>query len=125
MAELTKIDESTVVESSPTPSGWPVIDIYGAKVLLDDKQALDLSPFLDIANTQVEKGSIYGQTLSQFIAQLCILNQILGSVDVLKTAMESSEHKPTEQDERVYSNLQHAIDLLAEVVVEKFSPRPR
>lgn len=125
MAESTKTDEAVLVESSPTPPGWPVIDIYGAKVLLDEKQALDLSPFLDLANTKVEKGSIYGQTLSQLVAQLSILSQILGSVDLLEMALDGSQHKPTEEDKRVHANLQHAIDLVAEVLLEKFSPRPR
>ena len=125
MTESTKIDNPIMVESFSTPPGWPVINMYGAKVLLDEKQALDLSPFLNLANTRVEKGSIYGQTLSQFVAQLSILSQILGSVDVLEMALEGSEHKPTEEDKRVHANLQHSIDLVAEVILEKFSPRPR
>lgn len=124
MTVSAKSTESNMVESSdPAPAA--IIDIYGAKVLLDEKQALDLSPFLNLADTRIQKGAIYGQTLTQLVAQLSILSQILGSVDLLEMALEGSDRKPSEEDKRIHGNLQHAIDTVAEVIVEKFSPKPR
>lgn len=110
--------EETNTESTLDASK-SIIDVYGAKIVLDEKQALDLNPFLDIANRKVELQEIYGQPISQLVAQLSILSQILGSVDILASALENSEHKPTEEDNRVYGNLQHAVDTTAQALLER------
>ena len=116
---VENVMQPAVVESPATPES--IIDIYGAKVLLDEKQAIDLSPFLNIANTRVNKGDVYDQSLYQLVAQVSILSQILGSVDVLKSALEGSDRQPSPEDEGVYANLQHAVDTTVAVLREKIA----
>lgn len=102
------------------------LSAFGAKLYFQDNQGVDLSPYKNLSKAPVDRAEIYGQTLDNLLAQYSIVSQVLGSVDLLRVALEEEDKsKVSAEDQQVLSNLQSTIDVLHEVIVEKFAPKPR
>lgn len=102
------------------------LSAFGAKLYLQDIKGVDLSPYKNLSKAPVDKAEIYGQTLDNLLAQYSIVSQLLGSVDLLRAALDGDDEcKASTEDQQILSNLQSTIDVLHEVIVEKFAPKPR
>jgi hypothetical protein len=113
------------MSEAPVNQGTP-LSAFGAKLYFYNNQGVDLSPYKNLSKAPVDKAEIYGQTLEDLLTQYSIVNQLFGSVDLLRVALERDDNsKVSSEDQEVLSNIQRTIDILHEVIVEKFAPRPR
>lgn len=99
------------------------ISLFGSKVVFQGDVSMDL--YLNIASKPILKEDIYGQTLFELTTQLGVLSEILGATNVIRSACEGTDREAKPDDLAALGNVQAAADLLREVIVEKFSPRPR
>jgi len=96
---------------------------FGTQLYFFEEET-NLTPYLKLAKAPVCKAEIYGQTIEQLLAQLAVISQLLGSIELLRTAVKND--KPiSPKDELVIQNVAETVSILKDVIVEKFAPRPR
>jgi hypothetical protein len=87
---------------------------------------VDLSPYLNVAKEPVCKDIIYGQSIEQLLNQLSTMSQLLGWIELLRaTLYETPDKAVSTEDELVLKNVSKTVNILKDVIVEKFGPRVR
>jgi hypothetical protein len=98
---------------------------FGAQLYFFEEET-NLTPYLKLAEAPVCKAEIYGQTIEQLLAQLAVMSQLLGSIELLRIAVFDKNNKPIPpEDELVIQNVAETVSILKDVIVEKFAPKPR
>lgn len=78
--------------------------------------------FSALRDGPIEKNEIYGETLSNLIIQLEFLSRLAGALDFVKRTLEA---KMPARDGKMLDNIELSVQILMDVLNEKFGPRPR
>jgi len=98
---------------------------FGAQLYFFEEDT-NLTPYLKLAEAPVCKDEIYGQTMEQLLAQLAVMNQLLGSIELLRTTVFDKNDKPiSPKDKLTLQNVIETVGILKDVIVEKFGSRVR
>jgi hypothetical protein len=78
--------------------------------------------FSSLRESPVNRDAIYGETLERLIAQLEFVARMAGTLGFVDKSL-GAEMSP--EDTKLYSNIEQSVQIISDVIVEKFRPRPR
>lgn len=101
------------------------LSVLGTKIILNDPE---LQLYTSLNDRKIRKDDIYSQALGTFLKQFAVLNHVAGALESIKSVyppLKQNKTKDRVVGSKEMDNLRHAIDLLEEVILEKFTPKPR
>ncbi len=101
------------------------LSVLGTKIPLNDPE---LQLYTSLNDRKICKEDIYGQALGTLLKQFAVLNHVAGALELIKSVyppLKQNKTKDRVVGSKEMDNLRHAIDLLEEVILEKFTPKPR
>ena len=81
-----------------------------------------LAYFSALREGPVNRDAIYGESLERFVAQLVFVARMAGTLDFVKNSLGA---QMSESDAKLLNHVEQSVEIISDVIVEKFRPRPR
>lgn len=125
MTKIVKYPVKKTAKKTAKKPGVGCLAASGTKILLKDPE---LQLYTNLDDRKIRKDEIYGQDLRTLLKQLTVLNHVAGALELIESVyppLKQNKTKDLAVNGKTMGNLRHAIDLLQEVILEKFTPKPR
>ena len=125
MTKIVKYPAKKTTKNSVKKPAVGGLSVLGIKIILNDPE---LQLYTSLNDRKICKDEIYGQDLRTLLKQLTVLNHVAGALELIESVyppLKQNKTKDRAVKGKTMDNLRHAIDLLEEVILEKFTPKPR
>jgi hypothetical protein len=88
----------------------------------DEHTCMFVNYFSSLREGPVDRDAIYGETLKHLLAQYEFISRMSGTLGFVADSLEG---QMSAEDLKLYNHIEQSVRIISDVILEKFSPKPR